>query len=111
MKATPASILSLLVAAAGAPGPARPSREPAVDLVERIRAMTAEQVTAQAGEINVDRPLSEQGCDDDDIFELIISLEETYCIEIDDAEYGSDGNTIDKTLTVRNLARIVTSHF
>ena len=110
MKATPASILSLLVAAAGAPRGTRESREPAADLVERIRAMTAEQITAQAADIDVDLPLAAQGCDDDDIFGLVMGLEETYRIEIDDAEYGSDGNTTDKNLTVRGLARIVTSH-
>jgi acyl carrier protein len=54
--------------------------------------------------------MAAQGCNDDDIFKLILELEETYRIELDDAEYGSDGNTIDKTLTVRSLARIVTSH-
>ena len=110
MKASPASILSLLVAAAGAPGGARESREPAADLVERIRAMTAERITGQTAEIDVDQPMTAQGCDDGAIFDLVMDLEETYRIEIDDAEYGSDGNTTDKTLTVRGLARIVTSH-
>jgi acyl carrier protein len=72
--------------------------------------MTAEQVAAQPADIDVDRPISAQGCDDDDVFDLISGLEEIYRIEIDDAEYGSDGNTTDKTLTVSGLARIVTSH-
>ena len=111
MKATPSAMLSLLVAAAGAPGASKgASREPAADLVARIRAMTAEQITGGGTEIDVDQPLAAQGCDDDDIFALILGLEETYRIEIDDAEYGSDGNTTDKSLTVRGLARIVTSH-
>src|SRR5690348_3912665 len=110
MKAKPANILSLLVAAAGAPGGTREPREPAADLVERIRTMTADRITGQASDIDVDQPMSTQGCDDDDIFDLIIDLEATYQIEIDDAEYGSDGNTTDKRLTVRGLARIVTSH-
>ena len=110
MKASPSSILALLAAASAAPGSTSKAGEPAPDLVERIRRMTAEQITGQASDIDVDQPLAAQGCDDDDIFELILDLEETYRIELDDAEYGSDGNTIDKTLTVRSLARIVTSH-
>jgi hypothetical protein len=112
VKASPASILSLLVAATGAPGPARGSHEPSADLVERLRAMTAQKVSRhrQGVEVDVDKPMAAQGCSDDDVYELIIDLEETYQIEIDDAEYGSDGNTTDKTLTVRALARIVASH-
>ena len=109
MKATPASILSLLVAATGAPGGAREPREPAADLVERIRVM-AVRIAGLPAELDVDQPMAAQGCDDDDIFALVLELEETYRIEIDDAEYGSDGNTTDKSLTVRALARIVTSH-
>jgi len=110
MKASPASILSLLVAATAAPGRARDPREPAADLVERIRAMTAAQVTGLASEIDVDQPLAAQGFDDGEVFGLIIELEETYRIEIDAADYGSDGNTADKTLSVRGLARIVSSY-
>jgi acyl carrier protein len=110
MKATPASILSLLVAAAGAPGHARESREPTTDLVERIRGMAAAQLGGRSAGIDVDAPLVAQGCGDDDIFELIIELEDVYRIEIDAAEYGSDGDTTDKSLTVRALARIVASH-
>ena len=110
MKARPSSIVALLAATTVAPAQTNTSREPAPDLVERIRRMTAEQLTGQASDIDVDQPLAAQGCDDDDIFELILDLEETYRIELDDAEYGSDGNTIDKSLTVRGLARIVTSH-
>jgi len=110
MKATPASILSLLVAATGAPGARSASREPAADLVERIRGMAASHIAGAVSDIDVDQPMAAQGCDDDDIFELIIELEEIYRIEIDDAEYGSDGNTTDKKLTVRGLARIVTAH-
>jgi acyl carrier protein len=109
MKARPSSILALL-AATVTPGPAREAREPAPELVERIRRMAVEQLPAGASDIDVDQPMAAQGCDDDDIFELILDLEETYRIELDDAEYGSDGNTIDRTLTVRALARIVTSH-
>ena len=110
MKATPSSILALLAAASTAPGSTRSAREPAPDLVNRIRRMTAEQITEQVSNIDVDKPMAAQGCDDDDIFELILDLEETYRIELDVTEYGSDGNTTDKTLTVRSLARIVTSH-
>ena len=109
MKASPASILSLLVAATGAPGPTRVSPDPTPDRVERIRSMTAERIAGEAEQIDVDKAMAAQGCDDDDIFELILDLEETYRIEIDDVEYGSDGNTTDKKLTVRGLARIVNS--
>ena len=110
MKASPASIVALLAAASAAPSATGVSREPAPDLVERIRRMTAAQIKGQVSDVDVDQPMAAQGCNDDDIFKLILDLEETYRIELDDAEYGSDGNTIDKTLTVRSLARIVTSH-
>ena len=109
MRATPASILSLLVAATGAPGRAREPREPAPDLVERVRAM-AVKIAGLPADLDIDQPMAAQGCDDDDVFALVLDLEETYRIEIDDAEYGSDGNCTDKTLTVRGLARIVTTH-
>jgi acyl carrier protein len=110
MKATPGSIVSLLAAAAVAPGGAREAREPSPDLVERIRALTARKLGGDTAALDVDRPLAAQGCSDDHVFDLIIELEETYRIEIDEAEYGSAGDTTDKSLTVRGLARVVASY-
>jgi len=116
---------------------------PAPQLVEKIRVMTAAQITASrqgmiqigederhditenekleiaafkkhpvvsAAEINVDRSMMAQGCSADDIFEIVLDLEEMYGISIGDAEYGSDGNITDGTLTVRRLAALVTAH-
>jgi hypothetical protein len=116
---------------------------PSPTLVEKIRMMTAEQITGSrqgliqiskdephnitksewlqiaqykkhpvvsTAEIDVDESMVAQGCVADDIFEIVIDLEEAYGIEIGKAEYGSDGNTTDGTLTVRKLAVIVESH-
>ncbi|MEO8017646.1 MAG: hypothetical protein ABI769_07520 [Pseudomonadota bacterium] len=124
-------------------GPSASAAGPAPQLVEKIRAMTAEQITSSRqgliqiskdephnitksewleiarfkkhpvvtmAEIDVDKSMVAQGCSADDIFEIVIDLEEQHHIKMDVAEYGSDGNTTDGTLTVRKLAALVEAH-
>jgi acyl carrier protein len=76
--------------------------------VDRVRSEVAAILKRDASEIDVAKPLAEQGIDELDLIEIIMSLEEAFHIEIPDNALSSDGR-FSKTLTVQKLAKIVST--
>ena len=70
-----------------------------VALIDDLRKLAASQCGMREQAIDVNSPLEKQGCDDLDIVELVMTIEEKYNVPIPDAD--TDGATIN------SLARIV----
>ena len=68
-------------------------------LIDDLRKLTEGHCGIKTEAIDVNLPLQRQGCDDLDLVELIIAIEEKYNITIPDAD--ADG------ASVNSLARIV----
>lgn len=80
------------------------------EIVNRIRHIVAKQLNLDAKEIDIDAPLSKQkiAADELDVVEIIMTVEESFNIEIKDEEIGgSDIKELTK-LSVRQLAELVT---
>ena len=97
----PLAILALLLFLTGC-GP-RPSQQ----IVDRVRSEVAEILGKDSAQIDIAKPLVEQGADDLDIVETVMAVEEAFNIEIPDSAIGEKPDEVGKTLTVKKLAEIV----
>ena len=68
-------------------------------LIEDLRKLAETQCGTKAEAIDVDAPLIAQGCDELDVVELIMMLEDKYNITIPDIE--------GERVTINSLARII----
>ncbi len=71
--------------------------------IDRVRSEVAEILNKKASQIDVAKPLVEQGADELDIVEIVMALEEAFGKEIPDEAVGENVNTV----TVQKLAEIV----
>ena len=101
-------IIAFAAVSAGCRGAGRSSNSPAnspspsaqqVAVVDDVRKLAATACGISEQAIDVDAPIQKQGCDELDLLELIMTIEEKYNITIPDAD--TDG------ATVNTLARIV----
>lgn len=78
-------------------------------IVEKVRAIAAEILGVKARDVDVDIPLAGQKAAADalDLVEIVMALEETFGIEIADADLGGTPAEITATTSVRKLAGIV----
>lgn len=84
----------------GRPGEVAPDEYQ--QIVERIREIVGNQLDLNAGQVDVDVPLSKQkkAADELDVVEIVMTVEEAFNIEIKDEEASKD-------LSVKKLADIV----
>ena len=75
--------------------------------VERVRLEVAGILGKKAGDIDISKPLTEQGADELDIVEIVMALEEAFKVEIPDSAIGETVSEVSKTLTVEKLTEIV----
>jgi acyl carrier protein len=68
-------------------------------LVDDLRKLVATQCGAKAEAIDLDASLETQGCDDLDVVELVMTVEEKYSVSISDDQL--------ERATINNLARII----
>jgi acyl carrier protein len=101
MRIFPLTILSFLLFLAGC-GP-----QPSQQTVDRVRSEVAEILGKDAAQIDVAKPLVEQGADDLDMLEMVMAVEEAFNIEIPESAIGEKVDEVSKTLTVKKLAKIV----
>jgi acyl carrier protein len=90
----------------------KPTRTVSFDyeqILSGIRNIVARQLSLEASVIDVDVPLSKQkvAADDLDVVEIIMSVEETFGIEIKDEEVSHPEGHLKDDLTVRKLADLV----
>jgi acyl carrier protein len=78
-------------------------------IVEKIRSIVGKQLGLNALGVEVDVPLSKQKkpADDLDIVEIVMTVEETFGIEIRDEEVGKSLEEVSRDLSVKKLADIV----
>lgn len=74
-----------------------------------MRTIVAKQLSVEASAIDVDAPLSKQkiAADELDAVEIIITVEETFGVEIRDEEVSTPDGHLEDDLSVRKLADIV----
>ena len=75
--------------------------------VERVRLEVAGILGKKAGDIDISKPLTEQGADELDIVEIVMALEDAFKVEIPDSAIGETVSEVSKTLTVEKLTEIV----
>ena len=75
--------------------------------IDRVRSEVAEVLGKDPAQIDIAKPLVEQGADDLDIVETVMAVEEAFKIEIPDSAIGEKVDEVGKTLTVQKLAKIV----
>ena len=101
-------IMALVVVSIGCHRGSSPSNSPAnspsptaqqAALIDDLRKLAATQCGIREQAVDVNSPLQKQGCDDLDLVELVMTIEEKYNVPIPDAD--TDGATIN------SLARIV----
>lgn len=76
-------------------------------VVDRVRSEVATILKKDSAKIDVTKPLVAQGADELDIVEIVMAVEEAFKVEIPDSAIGENANETSKTLTVVNLAEIV----
>ena len=84
---------------ADSPSISRASSPSPTALIDDLRKLAATHCGIDEQTIDVNAPVQKQGCDDLDLVELIMSIEEKYKVPIPDAE--ADGASIN------SLARII----
>jgi len=77
------------------------------DLVARVRLQAAQVLNKDVNEIEIAEPLVDQGADDLAIVEIVMALEDSFNIEVSDSSVGDKIEETCKTLTVEQLAEIV----
>lgn len=96
-------VLALVVAFVGC----SPSATAQPELIEKIRQEVAKSLKKDVSQIDVRKPLGDQGVDELDIVEIVVAVEKAFKIEIPDSAVGEKPGEIAKTLTVQKLADIV----
>jgi acyl carrier protein len=78
-------------------------------VVEKVRAIAAEILGVKPDAVDVDIPLArqKQAADELDLVEIVMAIEETFGIEIADADLGGAPAQFTATTSVRKLAGIV----
>lgn len=94
------------------PEGAKPTRSVASDygqILSGVRNIVAQKLNLDASAIDVDLHLSKQkvAADDLDVVEIIMSVEETFGIEIKDEEIRNPGGPLEYDVSVRKLADMV----
>lgn len=97
-------IISLVIVSLACHRPSSPANSSSpsaqqVALIDDLRKLAATQCGIREQAVDVNSPLQKQGCDDLDLVELVMTIEEKYNVTIPDAD--TDG------ATVNSLARIV----
>jgi len=87
-----------------APPNASPKAQP--ELIEKVRQEVAKSLKKEAAQIDVHKPLGDQGADELDIVELVIAVEETFNVEIPVSATGDQPGEL-QTLTIQKLADTV----
>ena len=75
------------------------SQTPSAKVINELRKLTEAQCGTKAEAIDLDAPLETQGCDELDVVELIMTVEEKYNITISDDEL--------QRATINKLARAI----
>jgi acyl carrier protein len=75
--------------------------------IDRVRLEVAEVLGRKADEVDVKKPLMDQGADELDMVEVIMALEEAFHIEIPDSAIGGKSDETNRKLSVERLAEIV----
>jgi acyl carrier protein len=101
MRIFPSAFLALLLFWSGC------GSQPSQQTVDRVRSEVAEILGKDAAQIDVAKPLVEQGADDLDIVEMVMAVEEAFNVEIPDSAIDGNVGEVSKTLTVQKLAKIV----
>jgi acyl carrier protein len=78
-------------------------------ILSGVRNIVARQLSLDGSAIDVGAPLSKQkvAADELDVVEIIMSVEETFGIEIQDEEVSTPKGNLSDVVTVRRLADIV----
>ena len=97
----PLAVLAFILFCSGC-GP-----QPSQQTVDRVRSEVAEVLGKDPAQIDVVKPLVDQGADDLDIVEMVMAVEEAFNIELPDSAIGEKSGEVGKTLTVQKLAKIV----
>ena len=97
-------IISLVIVSLACHRPSSPANSSSpsaqqVALIDDLRKLAATQCGIREQAVDVNSPLQKQGCDDLDLVELVMTIEEKYNVTIPDSD--TDG------ATVNSLARIV----
>ena len=101
------AVVALAAAALDVPPVRAATPVASVEILDRVRALTAELLGRKKSAVEIARPLSEQGMDELDLVELVMALEEEFSIELPDSEVAPKGKESFTTLTVQQLAEIV----
>ena len=75
-------------------------------MIEKVRQEVAKSLKKEAAQIDVHKPLGDQGADELDIVELVIAVEETFNVEIPVSATGDQPGEL-QTLTIQKLADTV----
>ncbi|HKY44775.1 MAG TPA: phosphopantetheine-binding protein [Pyrinomonadaceae bacterium] len=101
-------IVALAMVSTGCQRESNPSTSPAnsptptaqqLALIDDLRKLTETQCSTKAEAINIDAPLIAQGCDELDVVELMMMIEDKYNITTPDIE--------GERVTINSLARII----
>jgi acyl carrier protein len=89
--------------------PAQSASTDDAQILSGIRNIVARQLSLEASAIEVDVPLAKQkvAADELDIIEIIMNVEETFGIQIEDEEVSLPEGHLQDDLSVRKLADIV----
>ena len=90
--------------------PAKQSDLPDYEQIKKkIVDITARQLSVESKELNADAPLSKQktAADELDVIEIVMTVEETFNVEIKDSELGGNVVNISNVVSVKKLADIV----
>ena len=76
-------------------------------VVDRVRSEAAKILKKYPSQIDISKPLAALGADDLDVVEIVIAVEEACKVRIPDNALGDKPDEVSKTLTVQELADIV----
>ena len=83
--------------------------QPPSQTVDRVRSEVATILNRDTAQIDILKPLVEQGADELDIVEIVMAVEDAFKVEIPDSTIGENVGEVSKILTVQKLAEIVST--
>lgn len=104
-----AAVAAGVTAIAEPPTPPGQSAEPVdtAGTMARVRAEAAKLAGRSTADVDIDRPLGEQGLDDLSLASLVLALEEIHGVHIPDGSFGRDVQEWRGSLSVRKLAEVI----